>query len=120
MSLPILIRGGEVYDGGGGSPQRADVRLEGTRIAAIGPNLPTDGCDVVNASGLLVCPGLIDLHAHVCDGFGIYAVAPELAGLPTGVTTILDTGSAGCLAYESFHKYVMPAAKEDIFALLHI
>ena len=55
----MLIRGGLLADG-----VRADVRVDGDRIEQIGPDLPVDGADVIDADGLLVLPGFVDAHAH--------------------------------------------------------
>jgi dihydroorotase len=120
MSRGYLIKGGTVYDGTGAPPVRADVRIEGRTIRAIGPNLPADGETIIDASGLLVAPGLIDLHVHVFSGIGLYSVDPPDAGLATGVTTMLDTGTAGALTYGAFERFVVPAAREDVYALLNI
>ena len=120
MTIPYLIQGGIVYDGGGEQPIRADVRIRGEKIVEISPQLSVDGDAVINATGLILCPGLIDLHAHVYGGMGLFSVDPEEAGLSTGVTTLLDTGSAGCLNYGTFVRYVMPQAREEIYALLNI
>jgi dihydroorotase len=120
MSTEYLIRGGEVFDGSGSEAIHADVLLQGGIISDIAANLPTEGRTVVDATGLVVCPGLIDLHTHVYSGMGIYPVDPEQAGLRAGVTTLLDTGTAGALTYPAFHRFVIPQAKEDIYVLLHI
>ena len=115
-----LIRGGTIVDGSGDAPFEGDLRLHGNRIEAVGPDLPPEDDTVVEAAGLLVTPGLIDLHAHVYHGTGIYSVDPAAVGVATGVTTLLDAGSAGCLAYETFCRYVMPAVREEVHALLNI
>ena len=73
---PTLIRGGTVYDGSGSAPQRIDIRLANGMIAEIGAGLTTHGEEVIDASGLLVAPGLIDLHVHVFSGIGLYSVDP--------------------------------------------
>ena len=115
-----VIQNGQVYDGSGASAVDADVRIRGESIAEIGPNLPLDGDNAVDATGLLVVPGLIDLHVHVFGGTGQYALDPEQAGLTTGVTTVLDTGTAGALTYETFHRFIISRAHEEIYALLNI
>lgn len=115
-----LIRGGDVYDGSGGSPRRVDVRLTNGVIDEIGPDLVARGEQIIDASGLIVAPGLIDLHVHVFSGIGLYSVDPREAGLRTGVTTMLDTGTAGALTYANMARFVIPAAQEDVFALLNI
>lgn len=119
-STTTLIRGGQVHDGTGAPPQQLDVRINDQEILEVGKDLPSNGNDVFDASDLIVAPGLIDLHAHVYHGTGIYSIDPKQAGLKTGVTTLLDTGSAGALTYGTFHEYVMRYAQENIFALLNI
>jgi dihydroorotase len=116
-----VLRGGTVIDGVGSPPARLDVRLRGQTIAAIGAELPAaEDEEIVDTGGLLVTPGLIDLHAHVYDGMGLFSVDPAEAGRRTGVTTLLDAGSAGALTFGTFRRYVMPAAAEDVYALLNI
>src|SRR5688572_13110688 len=120
MHNGTLIRNGTVYDGSGKSPITADVRVRDGNIVEIAVGLPVHDEQVVDAGGLLVVPGLIDLHVHVYSGMGLYSVDAGEAGLKCGVTTLLDTGTAGALTYPTFHRFVMPQAKEDIFALLNI
>ena len=64
MTLPAdsLIRNGEVYDGTGSPPLRVDIRVVQGAIQEIGPNLKPRGEEQVEADGLIVAPGLIDLH----------------------------------------------------------
>jgi dihydroorotase len=114
-----LIAGGTVHDGSA-APVRADVRIRDGHISEIGPDLRPGQEQVFDATGLHVMPGLIDLHTHVYGGMGIFSVCPEEAGLRTGVTTLVDTGSAGALNYGTFRRYVMEQAEEDIFAYLNI
>lgn len=115
-----LIRGGTILDGTGQPSFVSDVRLRGNCIEAIDVDLPVNDSEIVDAAGLFVTPGLIDLHAHVYHGTGIFSVDPTAVGLATGVTTLLDAGSAGSLSYETFSRYVMPAVREEIYALLNI
>lgn len=116
----FLIKNGDVYDGLGNAPQRVDIRVANGVITEIGPNLTAAGEQVVAADGLIVAPGLIDLHTHVFSGMGLYSVDPVDAGLKTGVTSMLDTGTAGSLTYPTFERFVIKQAPEDIFALLNI
>jgi dihydroorotase len=115
-----LIRNGQVYDGTGAEAQRVDVRIAKGVIQEIGPDLPSQGETIVDATGLLVCPGLIDLHVHVFSGIGLYSIDPVEAGLRTGVTSMLDTGTAGALTYPNMARFILPAAEEDVFTLLNI
>ncbi len=115
-----LIKNGEVYDGLGTPSQRVDIRIANGLISEIGPNLSANGDIIIEADGLIVAPGLIDLHTHVFSGIGLYSVDPVDAGLRTGVTSMLDTGTAGSLTYPNFDRFIIPGAEEDIFALLNI
>jgi len=80
------LRGGTVIDGTGVPRMRADVRIEGDRIAAVGPKLDSVGT-VVDADGLVIAPGFIDMHSH-CDLMAIFApaVSPKVR---QGITTEL-------------------------------
>lgn len=115
-----LIRNGEVFDGTGSPSQRVDVRTSNGLIQEIGPNLAAHGEEVIEADGLIVAPGLIDLHVHVFSGIGLYSIDPFEAGLRSGVTTMLDTGTAGALTYANMARFVLPTAREDVYSLLNI
>jgi N-acyl-D-amino-acid deacylase len=64
MAWDILIRGGMVIDGSGRPGERADVAIEGGRIAAVAPGLAGEARRVVDAAGLAVSPGFIDIKTH--------------------------------------------------------
>lgn len=64
MHCDILIRGGDVFDGSGMPGERADLAIDGGRIAAIAPGLETEADRIIDASGLAVAPGFIDIKTH--------------------------------------------------------
>jgi N-acyl-D-amino-acid deacylase len=64
MTWSLLIKNGTVVDGSGAPGAAADVALEGDRIAAIGPNLAGESARTIDATGLMVAPGFIDIHSH--------------------------------------------------------
>src|SRR5258706_10623360 len=64
LGTSLLLRGGTVIDGAGTPRYAADVRIDGDRIAAIGPRLPAADATVIDATGLIVAPGFIDVHTH--------------------------------------------------------
>ena len=76
----LLLRGGTVIslDPEVGDFERADVLIEGGRIVQIGPDLPVDDADVINASSRIVMPGFIDTHRHMLEGL-LRNLFPEFA-----------------------------------------
>src|SRR3954452_18010731 len=85
MAWSLLIRNGMVLDGSGSDAIRADVAVEGDRIAAVAPDLPANAARVVDAQGLTVAPGFIDIHSH-SDFF--YEQCPSAESkIRQGVTT---------------------------------
>jgi dihydroorotase len=90
-TFDILVKGGRVIDPARGVDRVMDVAIAGGRITAVRPGLSaSEASDVIDASGKIVTPGLIDLHVHVA--------APDLTPamlLPDGVTSMVDGGSAG-------------------------
>ena len=62
--LDVLIRGGRVIDGAGNPWYRADVGIAGDRIAAVGRLRDEPAKRVIDADGLFVCPGFVDMHTH--------------------------------------------------------
>jgi N-acyl-D-amino-acid deacylase len=81
----VLIAGGDVYDGNGGGPLRADVGVLGDRVAVVGPNLAPEAAAVIDATGKAVCPGFINILSH--SYFTILHDPRSLGELTQGVTT---------------------------------
>lgn len=98
----LCLRGGRVIDPERGIDTVADVLIGGGQILAVGPAAETvpDGTlasevQVVDVTGLVVTPGLIDLHAHVYPGLGNFCVGPDEAGVERGVPIVVDGGTSG-------------------------
>src|SRR5437879_3401619 len=109
----MLIQGGTVVDPALGPSALRDVRLADGRVAALGENLrPVPGEEVVDARGLFVTPGLIDLHVHVYYGASHYGIEPDPHCLATGTTTVVDAGSAGAAPCTRFPHDVLGAAED--------
>ncbi len=94
----LLVRGGTVVDVGGS--RRADVLVEGERIAAVGKSLEARGAEVVDAGGAYVIPGGIDVHTHFALPVGAVTSADDfesgtVAAACGGTTCVIDFAGAG-------------------------
>ena len=87
MSHDLIIRNGTVVDGTGGPAQRADVAVDGDRIAAIGDLRGVDATQEIDADGLTVSPGFVDLHTHLDAqvGWDPYMTSSSWHGVTTVV-----------------------------------
>ncbi len=124
----LLIRGGHVIDPKNNIDAAADVAIAGGRIALVAPSIPAGQAKrSVDASGLLVTPGLIDIHAHVYAGTGMKGVLtgdssvyPDTFSFRTGVTTMVDAGTAGWRNFADFRQRVIDRAQTRILAFVNI
>jgi dihydroorotase len=117
----LLVRGGTLVDPAQGIHAPRDVAFADSRVAAVETRIPeAAAARVINARGMLVVPGLIDLHVHVFDGVSHYGVAPDPHCLARGVTTAVDAGSAGADTFAGFRKYVIEASSTRILGFLNI
>jgi N-acyl-D-amino-acid deacylase len=93
QTFDVIIKGGTVYDGTGGAPRRADVGIRGDRIAAIGNLGKAKAQSVIDATGLAVSPGFINMLSH--SWASMIVDARSLGELKQGVTTqIFGEGSS--------------------------
>ena len=117
----ILIQGGRVIDPAHDVDGLLDVAIKGDSIVAVEPDLPPeDARQVLDATGLLVTPGLIDMHVHVHWGVSHYGIEVDPCCLGRGVTTALEAGSAGAYTYPSLKRWVIDTAQTEVYALLNI
>ena len=97
------------------SPSRPARSPASARELEAGP-----GTDVRDVSGLIVAPGLIDLHTHVYWGGTSLGIDAEEFCRTSGVTTAIDTGSAGPGNFAGFRKHVIEPSQVRILAYLHV
>jgi dihydroorotase len=117
----LLIRGGDVVDPGGGHEGRLDVAIADERIAAVERDIPTESAaEVIDATGRLVTPGLVDLHTHVFHKVTYWGVDPDPVASASGVTTWNDAGSAGALTLPGLREFVVDRSRARIVGFLNI
>jgi dihydroorotase len=117
----LLLKGGTVVDPSTALHGVHDIAVQDSTIARISPSIPNEEASrVLEVTGKIVTPGLIDLHAHVFGGFIGNGVHPDLGGVHAGVTTIVDAGSAGCATFGGFPNHIIPKCHTEIIPFLHI
>jgi dihydroorotase len=121
MDYDLILKGGRVIDPSQKLDRVADVAYAGGKVAAVGPNLkPGPKTDTRNVAGHIVSPGLIDLHTHVYWGGTSLGIDAEEFCRKSGVTTAIDTGSAGPGNFMGFRKHVIERSQVRILAYLHV
>ncbi len=117
----LIIKGGTVVDPSQNIHGLNDVAVEDGKIARIAPDIPSSEAKrTVEVKGKVVIPGLIDLHTHVYAGVNATGVDPDIGGVRSGVTTMVDAGSAGCDTFGGFPKHIIPNTATEIICFLHI
>ena len=97
-AFDVVVRGGRIVDGTGNPWFVADVGVKGDTIAAVAPALDAGGARVVEARGLVVSPGFIDVHSHAearDDGQDIVGNPGAENDVRQGVTTIIASPDGG-------------------------
>ena len=117
----LVIRGGEVLDPGAGIQGRFDLGIRDGRVAAIEPEIDLARAErVIDATGQIVTPGLVDLHTHIYWGATYWGIEADPVAARSGVTTWLDVGSAGAYSFPGFRRYIAEPSRCRVFALLNL
>jgi dihydroorotase len=120
MTLDLLLRGGRVIDPATGRDGVFDIGVSGGRIAAIESAIPGDAArEIVDVSGKIVTAGLIDTHAHVYQHVtGKFGLAPDMCGVDSGVTTLVDQGGPSCMTIDGFRRFIVEPAKSRVLCFI--
>ena len=128
QAYDLLIRNGHVIDARNNIDAVMDVGVKDGRIARVAARIPPEQASrVVDAAGLFVTPGLIDVHTHVFVGArpetfadGYLSVSPDDFTLKAGVTTVVDAGTSGWRNFPVFKEHVIDKSKTRVLAFLNI
>ena len=111
----LVITSERVIDPANGLNGRAQIAVKDGRIAAVAPELaPFYTTRTIDAGSQIVCPGLIDFHVHVYEWVTNFGLSPDEAGIHSGVTTIVDQGSAGAWTIGGFKVHIADRAETDV------
>lgn len=113
----LIVRGGTVFDPELGGFERRDVHVSDGRIVETVPSAAD--ATLVEATGLIVTPGLVDAHVHVFRGQDL-GIDPDVVGPRTGVTTMIDAGSAGGHLFGAFRATTVDVSAVRIRPLVNI
>jgi dihydroorotase len=121
MAFDLILKGGRIVDPSQKLDRIADIGFAAGKVARIGADLSGNaGTDVRDVSGHIVAPGLIDLHTHVYWGGTSLGIDAEAFCRKSGVTTCVDTGSAGPGNFAGFRRHVIDLSAVRILAYLHV
>jgi dihydroorotase len=123
----LIIRSGHVIDPKNRINAVRDVAVAGGRIALVSAKInPAEARQAINAAGLYVTPGLIDIHVHVYKrtnpppGARDESVSPDAFSFRSGVTTMVDAGSSGWKDFGDFRDHIIMPARTRVLAFLNI
>lgn len=116
----LLLRGGHVIDPATGRDGPADIAVTNGRIAAIETTLGEAAArETVDLAGRIVTAGMIDTHAHIYQHVtGKFGLNPDLVGVQSGVTTIVDQGGPSCMTLGGFRHFIAEPADTRVLAFI--
>jgi dihydroorotase len=119
-TFDLLLRGGRVIDPASGVDGLKDVAIRNGKVASVQADiLPTSAKEIVDVTGRLVLPGLIDTHAHVYQYVtGRFGVNADMVGVQSGVTTLVDQGGPSCMTLPGFRHFIAEKAQSRTYAFL--
>src|SRR5829696_1043297 len=119
----VLLQGGHVIDPANGVDGPADVLISNGKIAEVGPGISAPAkADIVDVSGRYVTPGIIDMHAHCFETHSRsdLSLNPIVHTFSSGVTTVVDAGTAGWRDFPIFKLDIIDKAKIRILSYVNI
>ncbi len=118
--MDYLLKGGRLIDPAAGRDGLFDIHVRNGIVDGIGSNITAEGATVLDVKGHIVTPGLIDVHLHLMKGLGAFGVDPDIFGVGSGVTTVVDAGSAGHSLLTVFRNYVTRNAHTRVLNYINL
>ena len=119
-TFDLVLRGGRILDPANGLDLVGDLAVAKGRIAAVAERLPDDAADtILDVTGKLVTPGLIDTHAHVFEKVtGRFGLNPDMVGVRSGVSTLVDQGGPSLMTLPAFRRFIAEPARSRTLCFL--
>ncbi|HAM10667.1 MAG: dihydroorotase [Bacteroidetes bacterium GWA2_40_15] len=127
QEIDLLIKNGHVIDPKNNIDSPMDIAISGGKILKVDKGIPSANPKrIIDATGMYVTPGFIDLHTHVfvgnnpgfADGFS--CVSPDDITLKAGITTVVDAGTSGWRNFPLFKKNIIDRSTTRVLAFLNI
>jgi dihydroorotase len=116
----FILKGGRLLDPRTGRDALLDVHVCDGKVSAIGSDLDSEGATTIDVKDCIITPGLIDVHLHLMKGLGAFGVDPDVFGVGSGVTTVVDAGSAGHTLLNVFRNYVTDNARTRVLNYINL
>lgn len=129
QNYDIIIKNGYLIDPKNGLNGTMDLAIKDGKVAQVAKEIASNSAkQVVDAKGMYITPGLIDIHAHVFFGTepdhylsnGLVAVPPDGFTFRVGVTTVVDAGGAGWKSFPTFKKNIIDNSQTRVLSFLNI
>ncbi len=120
MKAAIAIRNGRVIDPARKYDRKKDVFISHEGVIASSAECNGEADYTIDASNCVVCPGLIDFHAHIYERGSESGVPHEACFPASGVTSIVDGGTAGSAGFEGFYKAILATSLMNLKSLVNV
>ncbi len=120
MTYDLLVKNGFMVDPSQGIEGPRDIAIAQGRVQAVAPQISDPAATVLDATGLIVTPGLVDLHAHVYRDASESGADADVHCLRQGVTTVVDGGSAGAMNFLGLRRFIVEASQTRVLSFLSV
>jgi dihydroorotase len=118
LEFDLVLTGGRLIDPATNTDASRDIGIRAGKIAAVADHLPSEKAKTcINVSGKIILPGMIDTHAHVFQHVsGRFGLNPDMVGVHSGATTVVDQGGASCMTFPGFRHFIAEPATTRVLS----